>query len=52
VRLDALSILVEDRTDREVAFEVLEGLFDGDELTAPGPEKTKPHRVDNNFSYD
>ena len=32
VGLDPLLVLVEDRADRQVAFEITEGLFDGDEL--------------------
>src|SRR6202171_1972065 len=32
VGLDALLVLMEDRTDRQIAFEIAERLFDGDEL--------------------
>jgi hypothetical protein len=32
VSFDPLFVLMEDRTDRQVAFEIAERLFDGDEL--------------------
>jgi hypothetical protein len=38
VRLDPLFVLVEDRPDREVALQVLERLFDCDELNVVLPE--------------
>ena len=40
VGFDPLLVLVEDRADGEVALEVLEGLFDGDELDIVLPEET------------
>src|SRR5882757_11223536 len=39
VGFDALLVLVEDGADGEVALEVLEGLFDGDELDVVLPEQ-------------
>jgi hypothetical protein len=39
VGFDPLLVLVEDRSDGEVALEVLESLFDGDELDIVLPEQ-------------
>jgi hypothetical protein len=36
--LDPLLVLMEDRADRQVALEIAEGLFDGDELDVVLPE--------------
>src|SRR5260370_2603949 len=38
VGFDPLFVLMEDRTDRQVAFEIAEPLFDGDELRVVLPE--------------
>jgi len=38
VRLDTLFGLVEDRPDRQVVFDLLEGLLDLDELDAERPQ--------------
>ena len=38
VGFDPLFVLMEDRTDRQVAFEIAERLFDGDELRVVLPE--------------
>src|SRR5271169_2750748 len=38
VRLDAFDVLMEDRTDGEVALDGLERFFDGDELEIIGPQ--------------